>query len=98
VPAAPELGLAHGELLVADHAAVGQRGQIAAPALAAPPRRPEGEVKRACTVGYSMDETFDIGWEKGSPGDHPEHEQRHEANFAHAHDSAVTDRPASPHR
>lgn len=27
----------------------------------------EGEIPRTCTVGYSMDETFDIGWDKGSP-------------------------------
>ena len=27
----------------------------------------EGEIKRTCTVGYSMDGTFDIGWDKGSP-------------------------------
>src|SRR6185312_14206227 len=26
----------------------------------------EGEIARTCTVGYSMDETFDIGWDKGS--------------------------------
>lgn len=27
----------------------------------------EAEIARTCTVGYSMDETFDIGWDKGSP-------------------------------
>ena len=27
----------------------------------------EGEIPRTCSVGYSMDETFDIGWDKGSP-------------------------------
>ena len=27
----------------------------------------EGEIARTATVGYSMDETFDIGWDKGSP-------------------------------
>ena len=27
----------------------------------------EGEIPRTCAVGYSMDETFDIGWDKGSP-------------------------------
>jgi arylsulfatase len=27
----------------------------------------EGEIPRTCTVGYSLDETFDIGWDKGSP-------------------------------
>ncbi|WP_417505752.1 arylsulfatase [Microbacterium sp.] len=27
----------------------------------------DGEIPRTCTVGYSMDETFDIGWDKGSP-------------------------------
>jgi arylsulfatase len=27
----------------------------------------EGEIARTCTVGYSLDETFDIGWDKGSP-------------------------------
>ena len=26
----------------------------------------EGTIPRTCTVGYSMDETFDIGWDKGS--------------------------------
>jgi hypothetical protein len=26
----------------------------------------EGEIARTCTVGYSMDETFDIGWDKGA--------------------------------
>jgi arylsulfatase len=26
----------------------------------------EGEIARTCTVGYSMDETFDIGWDKGT--------------------------------
>jgi arylsulfatase len=26
-----------------------------------------GEIPRTCTVGYSIDETFDIGWDKGSP-------------------------------
>ena len=25
----------------------------------------EGNIPRTCTVGYSMDETFDIGWDKG---------------------------------
>jgi len=71
----------------------------------------EGEIRRTCTVGYSMDETFDVGWDKGSPvsedygpnarftgriirvdfdlkpdfhPDHDDHEDRHEANFAHA--------------
>lgn len=27
----------------------------------------ESEIKRTCTVGYTMDETFDIGWDKGTP-------------------------------
>jgi Sulfatase len=27
----------------------------------------EAEIPHTCTVGYSMDETFDIGWDKGSP-------------------------------
>jgi arylsulfatase len=27
----------------------------------------EGEISRTCTVGYTMDETFDIGWDKGTP-------------------------------
>ena len=27
----------------------------------------EGAIPRTCTVGYSIDETFDIGWDKGSP-------------------------------
>lgn len=27
----------------------------------------EGTIARTCTVGYSMDETFDIGWDKGAP-------------------------------
>jgi hypothetical protein len=27
----------------------------------------EATIPRTCTVGYSMDETFDIGWDKGSP-------------------------------
>ena len=27
----------------------------------------EGSILRTCTVGYSMDETFDIGWDKGAP-------------------------------
>lgn len=27
----------------------------------------ESEIERTCTVGYSMDETFDIGWDKGAP-------------------------------
>jgi arylsulfatase A-like enzyme len=26
----------------------------------------EGEIARTCTVGYSVDETFDIGWDKGA--------------------------------
>jgi len=26
----------------------------------------EAEIPRTCTVGYSMDETFDIGWDKGA--------------------------------
>ena len=71
----------------------------------------EGEIRRTCTVGYSMDETFDIGWDKGArvtdeyetnarftgriirvdfdlkPDFHPDHhhhEDRHEAQTAHA--------------
>jgi hypothetical protein len=27
----------------------------------------EAELKKTCGVGYSMDETFDIGWDKGTP-------------------------------
>jgi arylsulfatase len=27
----------------------------------------EGEIPRTCTVGYTMDETFDVGWDKGTP-------------------------------
>jgi hypothetical protein len=27
----------------------------------------EGTIPHTCTVGYSMDETFDIGWDKGAP-------------------------------
>ncbi len=27
----------------------------------------EGEITRTATVGYTMDETFDIGWDKGTP-------------------------------
>jgi len=26
----------------------------------------DGQILRTCTVGYSMDETFDVGWDKGS--------------------------------
>jgi len=27
----------------------------------------QGRLERTATVGYSMDETFDIGWDKASP-------------------------------
>jgi arylsulfatase len=27
----------------------------------------EGHIPRTCTVGYTMDETFDVGWDKGTP-------------------------------
>jgi arylsulfatase A-like enzyme len=27
----------------------------------------EGEIERTVGIGYSMDETFDVGWDKGSP-------------------------------
>ena len=27
----------------------------------------EGQISRTATVGYTMDETFDIGWDKGAP-------------------------------
>ena len=27
----------------------------------------EGQIPRTCPVGYTLDETFDIGWDKGTP-------------------------------
>jgi hypothetical protein len=27
----------------------------------------EGEIKRTCPIAYTLDETFDIGWDKGTP-------------------------------
>jgi hypothetical protein len=26
-----------------------------------------GNIKRTCPIGYPIDETFDIGWDKGTP-------------------------------
>lgn len=28
---------------------------------------PPGQIPRTCPVGYTLDETFDIGWDKGTP-------------------------------
>lgn len=27
----------------------------------------QAEIPRTCGIGYSMDETFDVGWDKGTP-------------------------------